>query len=159
MAKAKSLGSDEVVDQPKAKNDSTINLRRTINAGVEVDLSVGTYTVREMPGADFLIFLLDSVDLVQSLLGGGEDGLKVLTTALRNEGVRGKINEFFALSMGIDSSKVDLSKLTPSDYIVLVTACKQAYDWETIQAGFLELGLGEAMKTFLSSTSDSQESE
>jgi hypothetical protein len=159
MAKAKSLGSDEVVDQTKAKNDSTINLRRTINAGVEVQLSVGTYTVREMPGADFLVFLLDSVELFQGLLGGGDDGLKVIVTALKNDEVMSKIAQFFSLSMGIDSSEINFKKLPLSDYLVLVSACKQAYDWETIQAGFLELGLGEAMKSFLSSTSNNPESE
>lgn len=152
MAKAKSLGSDVALDQKSDNQDKTLNLKRVINAGVEVNLSMGTYRVREMPGADFLLFLLESVELVQAILGGSGDGLQAIRVALKDAQVKNKINEFFALSLGIDSSEVDLSKLTLSDYVVLIAACKQAYDWETLQAGFTELGLMETIQGFLSST-------
>ena len=71
MAKAKSLGGDAPVKSEKPQSqDSTIDLRRIINAGVEVVLSSGTYTIKEMPAVDMLIFLLDSVEVVQGIFSG-----------------------------------------------------------------------------------------
>lgn len=159
MAKAKSLGSDVVLDQQADNQNKTLNLKRVINAGVEVNLSIGEYRVREMPGADFLLFLLDSVEIVQTIVGGTSDGLQVFRVALKDPQVKEKIHEFFALSLGIDSSEVDLSKLTLSDYVVLIAACKQAYDWETLQAGFTELGLMEMIQGFLSSNNQEVETQ
>lgn len=149
---AKSLGADAPVEQ--VKQDSTIDLRRAVNAGVEVTLSIGDHRVKEMPGADFLVFLLESVEIVQSVFNGG-DGVSSLTNALRDPKTVGKLHEFFAKSMGIPT---DAAKdLTPSDYMKLIIAVKQAYDWETIQTGFTELGLTGILQTFLSSN-ETQES-
>ena len=143
---AKSLGADAPVEQ--VKQDSTIDLRRAVNAGVEVTLSIGDHRVKEMPGADFLVFLLESVEIVQGVFTGG-DGVSSLTNALRDPKTVGKLHEFFTKSMGIPTEAAD--RLTPSDYMKLIVAVKQAYDWETIQTGFTELGLTEILQTFLSS--------
>lgn len=144
---AKSLGADAPVEQ--VKQDSTIDLRRAVNAGVEVTLSIGDHRVREMPGADFLVFLLESVEIVQNLFTG-DAGLSSLVNALKDERTKGKLHEFFAKSMGISVEETE--GLTPSDYMKLVIAVKKAYDWETIQKGFTELGLTEILQTFLSSS-------
>lgn len=144
---AKSLGSDAAIEQPKTE---TIDLRKAVNSGVDVTLSIGDQRVREMPGADFLVFLLESVEIVQNLFTGGE-GLSSLTSALKDEKTVSKLHEFFAKSMGLPQEAV--KNLTPSDYIKLVVAVKQAYDWETLQKGFTELGLTETLQTFLSSSS------
>ena len=143
---AKSLGADAPVES--AKTEPTIDLRKAINSGVEVTLSVGEFRVKEMPGADFLVFLLESVEVVQNVFTGG-DGLSSLTNALRDKTTVTKLHEFFAKSMGVEVSA--LEGITPSDYIKLVVAVKAAYDWETIQKGFTELGLMETIQTYLSS--------
>lgn len=150
----KSLGNDSIVDdKPK---EASIDLKKLLNTGVEVNTTVGTFKIREMPGADFLSFLLDSVSTVQTAFTG-DTGFDSLRALLQDEAAIAKLHEFFYKSMeNPPKSLNDLSELTLSDYIKLLVAVRQAYDWETIQAGFTELGLMEILQTYLSS-SDSQE--
>jgi hypothetical protein len=145
---AKSLGADAPLEQTTEKS-SPVNFKRIINAGVEVDLSFGTYTVKEMKGADFLCFLLDAVETVQVFLRGDGDGLQAIRSLIQDQTARRSLEKFFILSLnGQFEDEVDF---TVSDYVVLMAACKQVYDWETIQKGFTELGLLEMLQqTFLS---------
>jgi len=147
---AKSLGADAPVEQTTEKT-SPVNFKRVINGGVEVDLSFGPCLVKEMAGADFLCFLLDAVETVQVFLKQEGDGLQALRSLIQDKTARRNLEKFFVLSIGRDLSE-DLS-FTVSDYVVLMSACKQVYDWETIQKGFTELGLLEMLQqTFLSSS-------
>lgn len=151
---AKSLGADAPVEQTQEKH-SSVSFKRVINAGVEVDLSFGTYTVKEMPGADFLCFLLDAVETVQLFLSGEGDGLQSIKALIQDKNARRKLEKFFILSLG--KEETDEVVFSVSDYIVLMAACKQVYDWETIQKGFTELGLLEIIQqTFLSSNKDQE---
>jgi hypothetical protein len=152
---SKSLGADAPVEQVKEKS-SSVNFRRVINAGVEVDLSFGTYTVKEMPGADFLSFLLDAVDMVSLFLREDGDGLQSIRKLLADKDSVTKLESFFTLSIGLPTDKK--YPYTPSDYMVLLAACKEVYDWETIQKGFTDLGLLEILQqTFRSFNKDSNE--
>jgi len=143
---SKSLGADAPA-QTESK-ESSIDLRKAINSGVEVTLSIGDYRVKEMPGADLLVFLLESVEIVQSVFTGGE-GFASIINALKDEKTVTKLHEFFAKSMGLPTEA--LKEVTASDYMKLVVAVKEAYDWETLQKGFTELGLMDVLQTFRSS--------
>jgi hypothetical protein len=152
---AKSLGADAPVEQVQEKT-SSVNFKRVINAGVEVDLSFGTYTVKEMPGADFLCFMLDAVETVSLFLQQEGDGLQSIKRLIQDGESRAKLENFFILSMGLP--KGEKYNFSISDYIVLLAACKEVYDWETIQKGFTDLGLLEMLQqTFHSFNKESNE--
>lgn len=150
---AKTLGADAPAVKTSSKKDSNIDLKRAINAGEPVTLSIGEFVVKEMQGSDFLIYILDSTEVVQNLFSDGEDTLSSIKAALRDPEKLGQLHKFFSLSMGTDA---DLSTLTLSDYVKLIVATRKAYDWETIQTGFTELGLTEMIQTFLSSSSKNE---
>lgn len=154
MAKSKSMGADEALLQPKQTVSAKVKTKRVINAGEEVVLSIGTYVVKEMRGADFLAFLLEAVDAIQIIFSESDGGFDALKKALRDPETLGKLNQFFALSMG--KRDLDLSELTISDYLVLLSTCKQVYDWETISANFTELGLDKVLQPFLSLTTSQE---
>jgi hypothetical protein len=154
MAKAKSLGADapEQTSVETKKSNPSLDLKRAVNAGVPVTLSIGEYVVKEMDGADFLVFLLDSVDAVQGIFSDGESTFESLKSFVRDPEKRKQIDYFFEKSIGVEEGYLATNPLKPTDYVKLLVASRQAYDWETLSTGFSELGLtGILQQTFLSS--------
>lgn len=148
MSDPKSKGS-AVVETEKTEE---VDLKRMTNAGKEVHLTFGTYTVRELGIFKLTNLVLDAVDTF-TLLTSGEyaDDLAVVRKLANAPELRNELAMVMATFCG-ETDYTQFEDPKPSDFIKIVKAVREVVDFEEIKSTFFELGLQKYLNITVAST-------
>ena len=108
----------------------------------EVELSFGTYTVKDLSVPSLMVLLGQCLDIFVAVSESDEelDPLVLLAAVSRMPGFKEKIATFFALCCGEEEPTLFL-ELNLEDFKILFPAIKEVVDFEEIRKTFLEAGL------------------
>jgi hypothetical protein len=123
---------------PKKKTEDS---KRFLNVGVNVELSIGDYVVKELSAFELLDLVSKSLELLLHLQLLGEesqDELRILAHILMSDELKPKLRHIFAVFCREENEEL-FDNLSITDVKKLVNAIKEVTDFEEIRELFLAL--------------------
>lgn len=129
------------------KKVAETNTDRFLNLGDPVELSFGTFKIRELPAFDLLDVMGPSIELFMSL--ADDNQMQFFQNLLQSKDLRNKVCELFALFCNEEDVE-QFQKCTIPDLKKLVVAIKSVLHLEELKELFLELGSQNLQQTLTS---------
>ena len=138
-------------DNPKARNSTSkkdsetqeknVDIKRLLNVGKEVELSFGTFTVRELDVFALISVVSEGLEAFVNISSGeGASELDIIRSIGRDKEFQKQVAKILALFCGSDDYSL-FEKPSVKDFCLLVKTIKEVVDFAEIKEAFFELGL------------------
>ncbi len=120
---------EEAVKGAKKKKD--VDVKRLLNVGKEVQLTFGTYTVKELCVFDLISVVADGLESFVKLLEGPETSseMELLALLISDEELQDQFCKILALSCQTEDKDL-FKQMKTSDLLKVVRALKEVNDYE-----------------------------
>jgi hypothetical protein len=147
-------------DNPKARKgtkkttskvkEKEVDLKRLLNVGVDVELSFGKYTIKELDVFSLISIVTDGLEVLVGLSDGGSE-LDMLRQIASDPEFKIRVAKILALFCGEDDYE-PFANIKVKDFVILIKAIQEVLDIEEIKEAFFALGLQKYLSVTPTST-------
>jgi len=121
------------------KADEATNLKKMLNIPTKVELSFGTYEVKDLDVYTLISIISEGMQTYIEL-AEGKSPIEMLTRLAKDEKLKLQISNIFAIFCGSDDPE-PFTTMKPKDFAKLVKTINEVVDFEEIKEAFFEMGL------------------
>lgn len=145
-------------DNPKQRQEavgtsreSEVDLKRLLNVGKDVQLSFGTFTVKELDVFSLMSLVSEGLETFVSFQEEGTTDFNLLQKISKDKKFHEQIAKILAMFCGSDDIDT-FKKLKAVDFLKVIATIKEVVDFDEIKETFLALGLHKYLKATNSPT-------
>lgn len=149
------------IDDPKYKpednqevKDSTVDLKRYLNLGKTVELSFGTFQVKEFSAYKLIGIVAEFAEAFTEL-GSGKTPLQIITAIGTDTQLQIQISKILAICCNTDDYK-PFMEIKPTELIKVLKTVQEVINFEELKQSFLELELHKYLTSTPISTETSE---